>query len=96
MLGRLVDSLDDPQVARGLLAALQQTALVQRLSAAAEAERCEASDLMAWIIRHFLDHASDDDWVQLMAIIGRAGDPGIAAILSILERALPRSGAAPA
>jgi hypothetical protein len=89
MLGRLVDSLDDPKVAQGLLDALGDPALSERLAAAAQTAGRPAADVMSATVRGFLDNASDDHWVQLVGIMSRAEDPGLAALRAILASALP-------
>jgi hypothetical protein len=44
---------------------------------------------MASTVHGFLDTASDDHWLQLVGIMNRARDPGLAAIRAILDKALP-------
>ncbi|WP_281004751.1 hypothetical protein [Mesorhizobium hawassense] len=39
-----------------------------------------------------MDTASDDLWTQLIGIMNRAQDPGLAAMRAILDKALPRTG----
>jgi hypothetical protein len=89
MLGRLIDSLDDPKVALGLVAALEQPSLSARLASAADAAGRPAADIAASAVRGFLDSASDDHWLQLVGIMSRARDPGLAAVRAILDKALP-------
>jgi len=89
MLGALIASLDDPRVTAGLVAALDDPAIAARLAAASDASGREPAEVMASTVRHFLDIATDDHWVQLIGIMGRAQDPGLAAIRAILNKALP-------
>lgn len=89
MLGRLIDSLDDPKVALGLVEALGDPALSERLTAAAQAANRPAAEIMSSTVRGFLDTASDDHYVQLVGIMSRAEDPGLAALRAILVSALP-------
>ena len=44
---------------------------------------------MASALRYFMETASEDYWVQLIGIMSRAEDPGLAAIRAILTKALP-------
>lgn len=81
--------MDDPKVALGLVAALGDPALSGRLAAAAEAEGRTAADVMTSAVRGFLDTAPDDHWLQLVGIMSRAQDPGLAALRAILATALP-------
>lgn len=95
MLGRLIASLDEPQVAEDLLLALDAPALQGRIVTASAAQGRASSEMMAALVRGFLDTASDDEWLQLVGIMGRAADPGLAAMRAILERALPAQEARP-
>jgi hypothetical protein len=92
MLGSLIASLDDPAVTAGLLAALDDRPLGARLAAAAAASGRPQAEVAATSVRRFLDAASDDHWVQLIGIMNRAEDPGLAALHAILRSALPDTG----
>ena len=89
MLGKLIDSLDDPKVALGLVTAVNEPSLHARLAAAADTAARSPADIVASSVRGFLDSASDDDWVQLVGVMNRAEDPGLAALRTILEKSLP-------
>jgi hypothetical protein len=90
MLGQLLASLDEPHVASRLIAALEEPSLLKRLTSAATAAGRPVADVMASTVRGFLDAASDDHWLQLVGIMNRARDPGLAAVRAILDKALPR------
>jgi hypothetical protein len=90
MLGRLIASLDDPALALGLVEALEQPALTERLAAASAAAGRAPAELVASAVRGFVDTASDDHWLQLVGIMNRAEDPTLAAMRAILEKALPK------
>lgn len=94
MLGQWLQTLDNPHIASGILASLDDPALARRLGAAAEARHRPPADVMASTVHGFLDTASDDHWVQLIGIMNRAGDPGLAAIRTILDKCLPQIGEA--
>ena len=89
MLGHLIAALDRPEVADRLLATLDAPELKTRVDEVAGASGRNASELVAASVRGFIDTASDEDWVQLIAIMGRADNPGLAAMRAILERTLP-------
>ena len=93
MLGALIASLDDPVVASGLVAALDDPSLAARVAAAAAASGRAPAEIVAATVRSFLDTASDDHWVQLVGIMNRAADPGLATLRAILSKALPEAGA---
>lgn len=88
MLGRLIDSLDDPETALGLVAALQEPTLLERLAVVADSAGLPVPEVVASTVREFLETASDDHWVQLVGIMNRARDPGLAAVRAILLKAL--------
>lgn len=91
MLGNLIASLDDPKVAMGLLAAFDEPALLARLTAVADESGRPPADIVGSTVRNFMETASDDLWTQLIAIMNRADDPGLAAMRAILEKALPQT-----
>jgi hypothetical protein len=91
MLGALIESLDRPEVAERLLDALQAPALSQRLEQTAAREAAPIGQILAWTVRSFVETASEDHWVQLIGIMNRAEDPGVAAIGAILHKALPEA-----
>jgi hypothetical protein len=43
-----------------------------------------AADFAASAVRDFVDRADDEHWAQLVTIMRKAGDPGLAAIQAIL------------
>lgn len=89
MLGNLIATLDNPAVTERLIAALGDKAIEERLARAAGSAARPACEIAAETVRGFLASASDDHWVQLIGIMSRAEDPGLAAIRAILTKALP-------
>jgi hypothetical protein len=89
MFGALIASLDNPQTAAALIGALGMEGLAERLEKAAATEGMQPTDYLATVIRSFLEMASDDHFVQLIGIMNRAEDPGLAAVRAILQKALP-------
>ncbi|MCB1502483.1 MAG: hypothetical protein KDK07_22340 [Bauldia sp.] len=89
MLGRLIASLDDPAVAPALLGVLNDAALSARLAAAVDATGEPPAEVLASAIHGFIETASDDLWTQLIGIMNRADDPGLAAVRAILGKVLP-------
>ncbi|MCB8836319.1 hypothetical protein [Aurantimonas sp. VKM B-3413] len=89
MFGEMIAALGRPDVALGIVAALDDADLVKRLAAASDAAGRAPADTVRATVHGFVETASDDDWMQLMGIMNRAGDPGLAAIRAILARKLP-------
>jgi hypothetical protein len=92
MLGNLIASLEDPKVAMAIIAAFNEPALLARLAAAADASGRSPADIVGSAVRNFVDTAPDDLWTQLIGLMNRAQDPGLAAMRAILEKALPGAG----
>lgn len=89
MLGDIIASLEDPKAAMAVVAAFDEPALLTRLAAAADAAGRSPADIVGSAVRNFLDTASDDLWSQLIGLMNRAQDPGLAAMRAILEKTLP-------
>ncbi|RWC98291.1 MAG: hypothetical protein E5V58_04640 [Mesorhizobium sp.] len=89
MLGDIIASLEDPKAAMAIVAAFEEPALAARLTAAADASGRSLADIVGSAVRNFVDTASDDRWTQLIGIMNRAQDPGLAAMRAILEKTLP-------
>lgn len=89
MLGNLIASLEDPDAAMAIVAAMDAPDLVARLAAAADKTGRSPADLVGSAIRNFIDTASDDLWIQLIGLMNSSQDPGLAAMRAILEKALP-------
>ncbi|MBB3387757.1 hypothetical protein FHT82_000477 [Rhizobium sp. BK275] len=92
MFGALIASLDNPEVMTALVGALGMEGLDERLEKAAAAEAMDPPDYLATVVRSFLEMASDDDFVQLVGIMNRAEDPGLAAVRSILRKTVLEQG----
>jgi hypothetical protein len=85
MLGDLITKLDRPDVTAAVLTTLDPvvaTRIEQRAAAAAMA----VADFTARAVRDFVEQADDDRWFQLITIIRKAENPGVAAIQAILGR----------
>lgn len=89
MLGRLLETLDDPRMTMNLVVALGEPALLARLDAIAVAENRTPAEIVASAMRGFLDSSCDDHWLQLVGIMNRSDDPGLSAVRAILSKALP-------
>jgi hypothetical protein len=84
MLGTLIARLDDPDVAADTLRLLEPE-LVEAIRLRAAASSMEVPDFVAGAVRMFVDTADDDLWFQLITVIRKAQDPGLAAVQTILE-----------
>lgn len=85
MFGELIAHLDQPEIAAELLATLDDATLEATIRSYAAANDMAVADCLAGVVRSFLDQADDDTWLQLVGIMGRAEDPGLAALRAILR-----------
>lgn len=66
--------------------------LAGRVREAAEAENLDVATFVRRAARHFVDHADDEGWTQLISASQGATDPAVAAMASILKtRLTPRT-----
>ncbi len=84
MLGELIARLDHPSVTDGVIATLEPD-LTLEIHQRASAAGMNVADFTAGAVREFVDRADDDLWFQLLTIIRKAEDPGLAAVQTILR-----------
>jgi hypothetical protein len=84
MLGDLIAMLDRPGVAAAVLATLDRPTLLQ-IEYRAAAESMGVADFAAGAVREFVERAADDLWFQLLTIMRRPEDPGLAAVQTVLR-----------
>mgnify|MGYP001545635093 CR=1 FL=1 len=89
MLGELVRSLTNAQVAEDAVAAVATPKIMERIRAAADADRLPVGALVASRIRHLLDHGTEDIWLDLLGVMSGSPQPGAAAIERIIAYAFP-------
>lgn len=63
-------------------------ALAERVRAAAAAEDLQLATFVRRAVRHFVDHATDETWTQLISATQGAADPAVAAMASLLKAKL--------
>ena len=55
-----------------------------RIELRAAAASMTAADFVAGAVREFVERADDDLWFQLLTIVRKSDDPGLAAVQTIL------------
>ena len=60
-------------------------ALVARIEKRAAAEAMTSADFVTGAVREFVERADDDLWFQLLTVMRKAEDPGLAGIRAILQ-----------
>jgi hypothetical protein len=84
MLGELIAELDRPDVADGIITTLPAD-VARRIGDRAAAASMTVADFAAGAVREFLESADDDLWFQLLTIVRKSEDPGLAAVQTILR-----------
>jgi hypothetical protein len=83
MLGELVADLDRPDVANSVMTTLRFD-IAQQIERRAAAASMPIAGFVAGAVREFLENADDDLWFQLLTIVRKSDDPGLAAVQTIL------------
>ena len=94
MLGRILCSLTTETAAEEALSALGDAGLLTRVRMAAEANNVTPGAFTDTAIRHLLDHAGEETWLDLIGRMSRSPQPGVAALTAILSHAFPAESAA--
>ena len=84
MLGDLIAALERPEVISDVLSTLDPELAAKVTERAAQAAMT-VGDFSAGAVRAFLDEADDDLWFQLVTLIRKSEDPGLAAVQTILR-----------
>jgi hypothetical protein len=92
MLGTILRSLTNPAQAEAALAELGDAPLLARVRHGAEAESTSPGVFAARAVRHVLDHAGEEVWLDVLGAMARTPQPGTAALGVILAKALPEGG----
>ncbi|MCO5091186.1 hypothetical protein [Bosea sp. (in: a-proteobacteria)] len=88
LLGDIITRLEDEAMAMQTLVGLSDIVLLTRVEAAAATEGLTIGGFAARAVDRFSSQASDEDWVTLIGVMGRTGDPGQACLRNILQFAL--------
>ena len=91
MLGDILKSLTNPAAAEAALLELGNGLVLDRVRIEAEVEGTTAGAFVARAVRHVLDHAGEEVWLDLIGAMARTPEPGRAALGIILAKALPHS-----
>lgn|GEM_PF-1377878 len=87
-LGAVVARLGEPGRAAATLIEAGELALLVRFEAAAGSLETTTGALASFIVETWLARATDDDWLRLVAVMGKSDRPGLAALTTMLEDAL--------
>ena len=84
MLGELIAGLDRPEIVHSVLATLALP-LREELQRRAVAAGMTLEDFAAGAVHEFVESADDELWFQLLTVMRKSEDPGLAAVQTILR-----------
>ena len=90
MLGHILGALTNPVSAEEALAAVGDPGVVARVRQDAAAKGVGVGTLVACTVRHCLDLAGEDVWLDLLGHMSGSPRPGVAALEIMLARAFPQ------
>jgi hypothetical protein len=76
LLGDLIARFKDEAVAAETVLAIGDLAMLAALREQAAATGLDIGACIAAAVRRYASHASDEEWITLMGLMGRAQDPG--------------------
>jgi hypothetical protein len=88
LLGDMLARFEDETIATEAILALGDLALIARLRDAADAEGETLGAFAAAAVRRYAADASDEEWVTLIGLLGRAADPGSICLQRALAHAI--------
>lgn len=89
MLGDVLGGLTEATSAEGVLAAIGSPQFVARVRRDAAAESVAVGGFVAARVRHMLDHAGEDVWLELLGRMSGSLQPGADALEAMLSCAFP-------
>ena len=88
LLGDLMARFGDEAAAEETVLAIGDIVLLTALRSAADAEGLAIGEFMTDAMRHYAAGATDEEWLSLMATIGRGEDPARVTLERMLRWAL--------
>jgi hypothetical protein len=88
ILGHVLERLGDESFAAEALVAMDDLPLMVAVQAIGERLGESASAYAMGAVRRFSAFADDEDWLALMTVLDRAGDPGAACLRQMLAWSL--------
>ena len=89
MLGDILGGLTDTASAERVLADIGSPELLARVRQEAAAGGLSPGAFVAARVRHMLDHAGEEVWLDLLGLMSGSPQPGAAALAAMLYRAFP-------
>ncbi len=85
MLGDLLARLNDEDEAAEIILGVGDLRLLAAMRERAESEGFDLAAYARAAVQRYATEASDEEWITLMGLIGREGDPGMACLKRAFE-----------
>jgi hypothetical protein len=85
MLGDVLAQLNDGGEATEIILGVGDLRLLAAMRERAESEGLDLAAYARAAVQRYAAEASDEEWITLMGVIGRAGDPGMACLKRAFE-----------
>ena len=85
MLGDILARLNDEGEAAEIILGVGDLRLLAAMQERAESEGLDLAAYARAAVQRYAAEASDEEWITLMGLIGRAGDPGTACLKRAFE-----------
>jgi hypothetical protein len=85
MLGDVLARLNDESEAAEIILGVGDLRLLAAMREHAETEGLDLAAYARAAVQRYAAEASDEEWITLMGLIGRAGDPGTACLKRAFE-----------
>jgi hypothetical protein len=91
LLGDVIAKFEDEAFVNETLLALDDLALMARVSAVAAENNVSAGEFAAQSVGQFVNGASDEEWLTLVGLMSRADNPGQVFLRRVLSNATHRT-----
>ncbi|MGA9081255.1 MAG: hypothetical protein WB390_02260 [Pseudolabrys sp.] len=85
MLGDILARLNDEGEAAEIILGVGDLRLLMAMQERAQSEGLDLAAYARAAVQRYAAEASDEEWITLMGLIGRAGDPGTACLKRAFE-----------
>ena len=85
MLGDVLAQLNDGGEAAEIILGVGDLRLLAAMRERAESEGLDLAAYARAAVQRYATEASDEEWITLIGLIGRAGDPGTACLKHVFE-----------
>ena len=92
ILGDILRRFDDPNVVASALIGFGDSGLLAQVEKHAAVHGETPGEYASASVRLFASQANDEDWVAMMAAMGRDADPGAVCLRRMLEWAVSHEG----